>query len=83
MSKFHSLKIKEVRPETRDAVSIAFDIPTDLAERIDRLAREFDNAFAVITGREIADIYRFLSPLHLPIAGAHGSQRRRAEGSSR
>ncbi|MCY1210270.1 1,2-phenylacetyl-CoA epoxidase, subunit E [compost metagenome] len=32
MSKFHSLKIKEVRPETRDAVSIAFDIPADLAD---------------------------------------------------
>ncbi|WP_271407786.1 1,2-phenylacetyl-CoA epoxidase subunit PaaE [Pseudomonas sp. Q1-7] len=32
MSKFHSLTIKEVRPETRDAVSIAFDIPADLAE---------------------------------------------------
>lgn len=32
MSKFHSLTIKEVRPETRDAVSIAFDIPGELAE---------------------------------------------------
>lgn len=32
MSKFHSLTIKEVRPETRDAVSIAFDIPADLAD---------------------------------------------------
>ncbi|MGP0171380.1 1,2-phenylacetyl-CoA epoxidase subunit PaaE [Pseudomonas sp. NCHU5208] len=32
MSKFHSLTIKEVRPETRDAVSIAFDIPGELAD---------------------------------------------------
>ncbi|OEO25964.1 phenylacetic acid degradation protein [Pseudomonas sp. J237] len=32
MSKFHSLTIKEVRPETRDAVSIAFDIPAELAD---------------------------------------------------
>lgn len=32
MSKFHNLKIKEVRPETRDAVSIAFDIPTELSD---------------------------------------------------
>ncbi|MDT4798017.1 1,2-phenylacetyl-CoA epoxidase, subunit E [compost metagenome] len=32
MSKFHSLMIKEVRPETRDAVSIAFDIPADLTD---------------------------------------------------
>ncbi|MFK8333324.1 1,2-phenylacetyl-CoA epoxidase subunit PaaE [Pseudomonas sp. BJa5] len=32
MSKFHSLKIKEVRPETRDAVSIAFDVPAELSD---------------------------------------------------
>lgn len=32
MSKFHSLTIKEVRPETRDAVSIAFDIPEGLTD---------------------------------------------------
>ncbi|WP_374438925.1 1,2-phenylacetyl-CoA epoxidase subunit PaaE [Pseudomonas panipatensis] len=32
MSKFHSLTIREVRPETRDAVSIAFDIPPDLQD---------------------------------------------------
>ena len=63
--------------ETPDAVHV----PSGLAEEIDRLTREFDYAFAVITGREIADIDRFLSPLHLPIAGAHGSERRRADGS--
>ncbi|WP_166361679.1 1,2-phenylacetyl-CoA epoxidase subunit PaaE [Pseudomonas akapageensis] len=32
MSKFHSLTVKQVRPETRDAVSIVFDIPADLQE---------------------------------------------------
>lgn len=63
--------------ETPDAVQV----PDGLAEDIDRATREFDNALAVLTGREIADIDRFLSPLHLPIAGAHGSQRRRADGS--
>lgn len=30
MTQFHSLKIREVRPETREAVSIAFDIPPEL-----------------------------------------------------
>jgi trehalose 6-phosphate phosphatase len=63
--------------ETPDAVHV----PSNLTEQIDRATREFDHAFAVITGREIADIDRFLSPLQLPIAGAHGSQRRRADGS--
>lgn len=33
MSRFHSLRIREVRPETRDAVSIAFEIPDHLAEQ--------------------------------------------------
>mgnify|MGYP006205363045 CR=1 FL=1 len=32
MSKFHSLTIKDVRTETRDAVSIAFEIPQDLQD---------------------------------------------------
>jgi ring-1,2-phenylacetyl-CoA epoxidase subunit PaaE len=32
MSKFHSLTIKQVRPETRDAVSIVFDIPAELQD---------------------------------------------------
>lgn len=30
MSQFHSLTIKQVRTETRDAVSIAFDVPEHL-----------------------------------------------------
>lgn len=63
--------------ETPDSI----DVPTDLAERLDQVLHEFDHAFAVITGREISDIDRFLSPLQLPIAGAHGSQRRRADGT--
>jgi len=33
MSRFHSLRIREVRPETRDAVSIVFDIPAELTEQ--------------------------------------------------
>ena len=32
MSKFHSLTIKDVRNETRDAVSIAFEIPQHLQD---------------------------------------------------
>lgn len=33
MNHFHSLTIKQVRPETRDAVSIAFDVPADLQDQ--------------------------------------------------
>jgi len=58
----------------------AIDVPDGLASQIERAAQELDSAFAVLTGREIADIDKFLSPLQLPIAGAHGTQRRRADG---
>lgn len=63
--------------ETPESISV----PPELPEQLDRFLSEFDHAFAVITGREISDIDRFLSPLQLPIAGAHGSQRRRADGT--
>jgi trehalose 6-phosphate phosphatase len=63
--------------ETPDAI----EVPPSLPEQLERTIHDLDYAFAVITGREIADIDRFLAPLHLPIAGGHGSQRRRADGS--
>tara|TARA_R110002124_G_scaffold114535_42_gene269620 strand:- start:4283 stop:5059 length:777 start_codon:yes stop_codon:yes gene_type:complete len=56
------------------------DVPDTLASQLERTARDHNAAFAVLTGREIAEIDRFLSPLVLPIAGAHGTQRRRADG---
>ena len=56
------------------------DVPETLTHQIEQTAREFGAAFAVLTGREIAEIDRFLAPLVLPIAGAHGTQRRRADG---
>lgn len=33
MNKFYSLTLKEVRPETRNAVSLAFDLPEDLVDK--------------------------------------------------
>ena len=33
MNKFYSLALKEVRPETRNAVSLSFDLPADLADK--------------------------------------------------
>lgn len=62
--------------ETPDSI----DVPDTLAEQLGQTARELNLAFAVLTGREIADIDRFLAPLVLPVAGAHGTQRRRADG---
>lgn len=56
-------------------------VAEDLAGRIERAIADLDSAFAVITGRPIDDIDRFLAPLTLPVAGAHGTERRRADGS--
>ncbi|WP_189424130.1 trehalose-phosphatase [Devosia pacifica] len=57
------------------------EVPVALAHQLERAARELDSALAVITGRQIEDIDHFLAPLTLPVAGAHGSQRRRVDGS--
>ncbi|GLQ08445.1 trehalose 6-phosphate phosphatase [Devosia yakushimensis] len=58
----------------------AIDVPVSLAHQLERTARELNSAFAVLTGREIEDIDKYLAPLTLPVAGAHGTQRRRADG---
>lgn len=57
------------------------DVPLSLPQALQRAADELDSAFAVLTGREIGDIDKYLSPLVLPVAGAHGTQRRRADGT--
>ena len=62
--------------DTPDSIAV----PATLAHHLEQTALEFDLAFAVLTGREIAEIDKFLSPLLLPVAGAHGTQRRRADG---
>jgi len=63
--------------ETPDSI----EVPSTLPEQLERAAQGLGSAFAVITGREITDIDKYLAPLVLPVAGAHGSQRRRADGS--
>ncbi|MFN4209956.1 MAG: hypothetical protein ACK4G5_05270, partial [Devosia sp.] len=50
--------------ETPDAIEVA----DTLLEELRHAMRELDSAFAVLTGREIADIDKYLAPLHLPVA---------------
>lgn len=68
MAKFHSLKIKDVRRETKDCVSIAFEIPEDLKSEFQykqgqyiTLRREFD-------GEELRRSYSACSS---PVADDH------------
>lgn len=52
-----------------------------LRDSLERLTRRLDGSVAIISGRRVADIDRMLAPLVLPVAGVHGAERRRADGT--
>ncbi len=62
--------------ESPDAVSVS----AAALEALDNLHRLSGGALAVISGRPIASIDRFLAPLQLPASGIHGLERRGADG---
>lgn len=49
-------------------------------EALSVVSIELSSALAIVTGREIEVIDKFLSPLKLPVAGIHGLMRRDARG---
>jgi trehalose 6-phosphate phosphatase len=55
--------------------------PAGLAEELEALSEAVHGAFAIVTGRPLASIDHFLAPASLPVAGSHGAERRRADGS--
>jgi trehalose 6-phosphate phosphatase len=56
-------------------------VPAELPRILGRLVRSTGGAVAIVTGRSIAEVDRFLTPLILPVAGLHGLERRDANGS--
>ncbi len=59
----------------------AIIVPEGLVRTLARMQALLGGAVAVISGRPIAQIDRFLHPLVLGVAGVHGAERRRADGS--
>lgn len=56
----------------------AVEVPAGLLPTLAGLHRLLGGALAVVSGRPIDEIDRFLAPLRLPAAGVHGAQRRTA-----
>lgn len=57
MPKFHPLKVKEVRPETEECVSVAFKLPDALREDFHFLPGQYLTLKAAINGEEVRRSY--------------------------
>src|SRR5690554_2945327 len=61
MSRFNSLRVKDIRVETPSAVSIAFDVPSELLTDYQFLAGQYVNLRTTINGTEIRRSYSISS----------------------
>lgn len=59
--KFHTLTVKEVRRETEDAVSVAFDIPSDLLADYSYTSGQYLTLRSVVNGEDIRRSYSLCS----------------------
>jgi trehalose 6-phosphate phosphatase len=59
----------------------AVHVPEPLIAVLQDLREDLHGAIAVISGRPLAQIDDYLSPLLLPVAGVHGAERRSADGT--
>ena len=57
-------------------------VPSGLVTTIAALRQQLGGALAIVTGRRVEDVDRFLSPLLLPVAGEHGAEFRLPDGTS-
>ena len=58
----------------------AVEITDHARDTLSRLAVACGGAVALVSGRTITDVDRLFAPLHLPVAGLHGLERRDGEG---
>ncbi|SNR40128.1 ring-1,2-phenylacetyl-CoA epoxidase subunit PaaE [Lutibacter agarilyticus] len=61
MAKFHTLTIKEIKKETQNAVSIVFDIPTDLKAEFEFSAGHYITIKKELAGKELRRAYSICS----------------------
>ena len=61
MRGFHALTVREVRRETADAVSVAFDVPADLAESFAFAQGQFLTLRTMMDGQEVRRSYSICS----------------------
>ena len=60
----------------------AVSVPKAVVDALVRLQRDLSGALAIVSGRRIADLDRFLKPLEFAAAGVHGLERRARPGTA-
>jgi len=61
MPKFHTLSVREVRPETADCVSVAFDVPEEWSETFAFQPGQYLNLRTTIEGEDVRRSYSICS----------------------
>jgi ring-1,2-phenylacetyl-CoA epoxidase subunit PaaE len=61
MSSFYKLNIKEVKRETKDAVSVLFNVPAELQSNYKFVAGQYLNIKLTLDGEEIRRAYSICS----------------------
>lgn len=57
MATFHKLRVREVRPETDDCVSVAFEVPDDLQDQFNFVQGQYLTLKTTINGEEVRRSY--------------------------
>lgn len=61
MSKFHILKVKEVKIETADAVSVSFEVPDELKDSFQHIPGQYTTLKLQVNGDNVNRSYSFCS----------------------